>query len=119
MFDGSGYVTTTHGIVRFDRLNTFAQGYVVASSEVWPAGLGFQNLAPETLRAILRDCQAFEAENPDASGAEFWALRNSDLEPDDRFPPLAYFVENGQLHLMEGTLDHLAEGDPYANDDED
>lgn len=65
---------------------------------------GFSDLAPETLAAILRDCEAFlktpGQSNRDGDGRSFWALRQKGLYAHIGFPPLnPYLGDDGKVYL--------------------
>jgi hypothetical protein len=127
--DTSGAVVTAHGgdvgslavWYEFDDLSPFVQGYTeamfasaVGTPEFWandrnagyPDGVGFSDLAPETLAAILKDCEAFTNEvdglparlqTADA-GRTFWMRRQDGARPG--FPPLTpYLGEDGLVYL--------------------
>lgn len=115
--DTSGDVRTRWDMaVQWQQLSPFVQGYVealFASMEraetgrpalPWPSngsgnlwGVGFSDLAPETLARIIADCEGardgYRAANTKACGASFWAGRNDPAGcwrylVTDGFPPL-------------------------------
>jgi hypothetical protein len=119
---------TTH----WPDLSPFAQGYVEALFESmgprgWAVPEGatwrdarFSDLAPETLAAILRDCEELERTmtslEPEVTdnrirGMQFWASRQSGFhmrwslhqkEMVKRFPPLTpYLDDTGHVRLRE------------------
>jgi len=120
------------GMIRWPDLSPFAQGYVEAmfaslpDEEFWQGGFGFSDLAPETLAAILRDCEVFVSfltgEYDDATmrmmGREFWRARNGAadafmawplnrpalIERSRAFPPLTPSLgDDGRVYLKEKT----------------
>jgi len=80
-------------IMKYEHLSHFTQGYIDAMffTETGPdnpefEGLGFYDLAPETLTRIVSDCASFEMSNkslldkagysPEYAGHDFWLTRN-------------------------------------------
>ncbi len=103
-------------LIRWSDLSPFAQGYVegLFAAIEYPAcqdtaylPKGFSDLAPETLAAILKDCEAQEHravfKGPDAgrvAGDLFWILRQrGELAA---CPPLVpYLGDDGRVYLRE------------------
>lgn len=108
-------------------LSPFAQGYVEAALRSLRDGdlgylpwstikkdCGFANLAPETLAAMLKDCEATPLSRPYAhartahqiadargAGARFWELRQRGEFP-KTFPPRALYLGNdGKVYQRE------------------
>lgn len=91
-------------------LDAFTQGYVAAifasalerdlESHRWRLNLGFADLAPETLVAIMRDCEDY-MQAPDAwreDGREFWEARANGLL--QAFPSLCVRLgDDGRIYL--------------------
>jgi hypothetical protein len=128
--DTSGAVTIPDGPFAgtwtFDRLPNLAQGYVEALfatlnenahtlAIAYPIGrsipcYGFSDLHPDTLAAILRDCEAL-ATCEDGSkidglgsldGQMFWLERQAGYLREDGFPTLApYLNDEGRVRLRE------------------
>ncbi len=114
--DTSGFVPHSY---QWSDLSPFEQGYVEAmfASEYRGARLGdakgFSDLAPETLAAILRDCEIFRSgyglpesymANQKASkrGGEMWHSRQTGGF--DILPPLTpYLDDTGKVRLREGV----------------
>lgn len=73
--------------------------------EAWLVVVGFSDLAPETLAAILKDCAAFQAERPGLSdtttnGAMLWEARQ--VGRWSAFPPLTpHLGDDGKVYLRE------------------
>lgn len=94
-------------------LSPFAQGYVEAAFNEWQgvseAGFyGFADLAPETLAAMLQDCDRAQEVlttlflSPEEAGAALWRERQLGRLPD--FPPLAlYLGDDGKIYQREAT----------------
>jgi len=62
----------------------------------------FTDLAPETFKRILEDCEAWRKTYPNVShckrgGASFWRLRSEQLVKRSAFPPLASYLGNDAL----------------------
>lgn len=118
--DTSGSVEMPSGIMfgpssyRWRDLSPFAQGYVEAlltAGICWPdpaEGYGpsssvvrFSDLHPETLAAILKDCEAAQARFHLAThldGVAIWKCRQIDQVPG--FPPLAIDIDSdGKVRL--------------------
>lgn len=105
------------GALAWTDLDPFTQGYIealfassVGTPEFWvndaeagyPEGIGFSDLAPEALAAILADCERFVklfGEWPLADhGKHFWLGRQKDKHPD--FPPLTPRMgDDGKVYL--------------------
>lgn len=88
-------------------LNAFRQGYVAAAFDTVLLEIDapirnwrkFGDLAPETLAAMLKDCEAFTAdpERANYSGRLFWERRQ--LGHLKAFPPLALTLgADGKIH---------------------
>ncbi len=118
--DTSGAVAATDGgVYYFAELSPFAQGYVEAMFEALRdkhsfrtqplvreaiAKYGFSDLAPETLAAILRDCEAIQADMDQdrEQGFHAWRVRQAGRWPD--FPPLTpYLSDDGKVRLREAA----------------
>jgi hypothetical protein len=87
---------------------------------IYPAGFTFSDLAPETLAAILRDCERAAETYPDPAamtaeaGRAFWAERQTRPHKAfianrrggyhvTNFPPLTpYLGDDGRVYLREG-----------------
>lgn len=69
------------------------------------AGLAFSDLAPETLAAILEDCERFRgrtASKCSKVGALFWKNRSAGYLSDDGWTPLTPTLgEDGKVYLRE------------------
>jgi hypothetical protein len=116
----------THRLVEWSDLNPLQQGYVEALFERLPpieygeptsGGYrlqrtpAFSDLAPETLRRIITDCEARLAQatppypNTRKEGARFWARRSAGDLRAHGFPPLAAYValDDCKVCLREGA----------------
>lgn len=108
--------------MRWPDLDPFSQGYVGAGLEgagalwadarhpgAWDHRAGFSDLAPETLAAILKDCEAVlmlmahaAMKDSSAAGREFWARRQAGRYDRAIAPPLAaYLGDDGKVYLRE------------------
>lgn len=105
VLDWSGAVATVEGLVAFLDLSVFVREYLLASAEVWPTGYGYKDLAPGALLQAVRDCEAFEAAQPDRSGADFWRLRNAGYEVGAPFQPVSVWAAGGLVQMTEWTFD--------------
>lgn len=120
-FDTSGTVRRP-GFARplsWGDLSPFEQGFVEAAARAFWEGLGddvgaamahlghkvcFSDLAPDTLAAILKDCESFlermGGNAPAARGRGFWAGRQRGVWADFGLAPLTpYLGDDGRLHL--------------------
>lgn len=110
-----------HGFIRWPDLSPFAQGYVEAAmlATEWPdpnegfgpssSVIGFDWLAPETLAAMLRDCEAAERSRvafftgEQGGGRMFWELRQNGAFP--AYPPLTlYLRDDGRIYQRPAAL---------------
>jgi hypothetical protein len=73
-----------------------------------PERVGFSDLAPETLAAILKDCEALsvtiegEFEPDSEDGDHAWKVRQSGLW--GAYPPLTpYLGDDGKVYLREAS----------------
>lgn len=94
-------------------LSPFAQGYIEAAlrdylmRNLGPLAsgdiLGFSDLAPETLAAMMKDCERYlshgrrrELQQPQ-DGAALWETRQMDISP--AFPPITlYLGDDGRIY---------------------
>lgn len=98
-------------------LDPFTQGYIEG---MWASfgrglpghmltGLGYDDLAPETLAAILKDCAEYRAimrGEPDQQdfGARTWTERQAGNLAAYGFPPLTpYLGDDGHVYLREAA----------------
>lgn len=152
--DTSGAVNIVHegpaGSWGWDDLSPFAQGYV---EEMWLWAYhdgqfstamkarrrdmklpGFSDLAPATLAAVLRDCEAFCARGRGAinfaettqAGGRFWVARQTGFPQAgskalcDAFPPLVpYLADDGLIYLRPlPNTDEPVHSEPRSKSDD-
>jgi len=86
---------------RWEDLDPFTQGYIEAM------GVGtFSDLAPETLAAILKDCERFQKYSGKPRthlyGGIMWKQRGFGMLP--QYPPLTpYLGDDGKVYLREAS----------------
>lgn len=109
--DTSGHVEAASGdipwLTVWSDLSPFTQGYIEALfAERFQFGVGFSDLAPETLVRIIADCEAAISQGEDSAqnGAAFWAVRNHPMMPSGewtrRFPPLTVHLgDDGKVRF--------------------
>lgn len=133
--DTSGEIIVVGGSERNGRrttwrdLDPFTQGYIEAlfasierttANLVWDADdharfARYSDLAPETLAAILKDCEAYQVAGPLPRqwGEHFWKSRQNCFEASQRptrvamhakYPPLTpYLGDDGRVYLREAA----------------
>jgi hypothetical protein len=84
-------------------LNVYLSGFPGRGRQT----VGFADLAPETLRRFMKDCETFPTEGERASasaeerGAWFWKDRQRNQYP-GFFPPLTLVLRDGLVRIEEG-----------------
>lgn len=132
--DTSGGVRLRRDKIRLNTLwsdlSPFAQGYVEAmlsgvvegawrlaemtlapgdTARVGPHWFRFSDLAPETLAAILKDCEAFPLGLPRVyldgkHGSQMWVTRQKGEWTEEGFPPLTpYLGDDGKVYLRDAA----------------
>ncbi len=108
-----------YGDWHWSDLSPFAQGYIEAmlrEVHIPRDGMGapldgggeagFSDLAPETLAAIMRDCEHVQDVSTYGSsedGDHFWKVRQSGLYPETWPPFTPYLDDTGKVRLREAA----------------